>query len=93
MLTKQDIIDKALELGFDDIGFTNAEVFNEHKPFLQKTPNNYTWAAASGLQLEEGCNPVTILPQAKSIVVLLQNYYKYDFPKKHGTVFWQMLYG
>ncbi|HOE20474.1 MAG TPA: epoxyqueuosine reductase, partial [Spirochaetota bacterium] len=75
MLTKQDIIDKALELGFDDIGFTNAEVFNEHKPFLQKIPNNYTWAAASGLQLEEGCNPVTILPQAKSIVVLLQNYY------------------
>ncbi len=87
MLTKQDIIDKALELGFDDIGFTNAEVFNEHKPFLQKTPNNYTWAAASGLQLEEGCNPVTILPQAKSIVVLLQNYYKYDFPKSMEPFF------
>ena len=81
MVSRQDIIDKAFELKFDDIGFTNAEPFTEHKEYLNSIPDNFTWAAVFGLPLDEGCNPKHILPQAKTIIVLLENYYKYSFPK------------
>lgn len=81
MLTKQEIIDKAFELQFDDIGFASAEPFDEHKNFLTAIPDNFTWASIFGLPLEEGCNPATILPQAKTIIVLLENYYKFSFPQ------------
>ncbi len=81
MVSKQDIIDKARELQFDDIGFAGVEPFDEHKRFLTAIPDNFTWAGIFGLPLEESCNPSTILPQAKTIIVLLENYYKYSFPK------------
>lgn len=81
MISKNDIIKKAYELKFDDIGFARAEPFEEHKSFLKKIPENFTWASVFGLPLEQGCDPATILPEAKTIIVILENYFKYAFPK------------
>ncbi|MCX8125247.1 MAG: HEAT repeat domain-containing protein [Spirochaetes bacterium] len=81
MLTKQEIIDTAQMLRFDDIGFTTAEPFEEHRNFLEKIPENFAWASVFGLNLHEGCSPANILPQGCSIIVLLDNYYRYAFPK------------
>ncbi|HXK66584.1 MAG TPA: 4Fe-4S double cluster binding domain-containing protein [Spirochaetota bacterium] len=87
MLSKQEIIDKARELQFDDIGFATAEPFEEHKQFLTTVPDNFTWARVFGLPLEEGCNPQSILPQAKTIIVLIENYFKFSFPKSMEPYF------
>ncbi|NMB66087.1 MAG: epoxyqueuosine reductase [Spirochaetes bacterium] len=87
MLSKQEIIDKARELQFDDIGFATAEPFEEHKQFLTTVPDNFTWASIFGLPLEEGCNPQSILPQAKTIIVLIENYFKFSFPKSMESYF------
>ncbi|MEW6527530.1 MAG: 4Fe-4S double cluster binding domain-containing protein [Spirochaetota bacterium] len=87
MLSKQEIIDKATQLQFDDIGFATAEPFDEHKRFLTKIPDNFTWASVFGLPLEEGCNPQSILPQAKTIIVLIENYFKFSFPKSMEPYF------
>lgn len=87
MLSKQEIIDKARELQFDDIGFATAEPFEEHKQYLTTVPDNFTWASVFGLPLEEGCNPQSILPQAKTIIVLIENYFKFSFPKSMEPYF------
>ena len=36
MLTKEEIIKKAHELGFEDIGFTTAEPFDSQKEILKE---------------------------------------------------------
>jgi epoxyqueuosine reductase len=53
-LTREDIIAKACELGFEDVGFTTAEPFDTHLDFLKDRQDEYGWAEAAGLKLMEG---------------------------------------
>ncbi|PKL41406.1 MAG: epoxyqueuosine reductase [Spirochaetae bacterium HGW-Spirochaetae-1] len=80
MIKKADIITKAKELGFDDIGFTTAEPFTEHRRILSGRMEEYGWAESAGLQLMKGSDPTEILPGAGSIIVLLDVYFKESFP-------------
>jgi epoxyqueuosine reductase len=80
MLTKQKIIEQALRLGFADIGFTNAEPFNSQKEYLMAHQEEYGWAEEAGLGLIAGTNPKNILPEAESIIVLLESYFEKSFP-------------
>ena len=36
MMSKNDIIEKAYECGFGDVGFTTADSFDSHRELLQK---------------------------------------------------------
>lgn len=81
MISEQDIINKAMELGFADTGFTTAEPFNEHKKLLDSMQEEYAWADAVGLDLKNGTDPSVILPGAKSIIVLLELYFKKSYPR------------
>ena len=81
MISQQDVIDKARELGFADTGFTSAEPFFEHKKLLDSMGDEYGWADAVGLDLKNGTDPSTILPGAKSIIVLLELYFKQAYPR------------
>jgi len=80
MLTKQAIIEEALRLGFDDVGFTSAEPFDSHRLYLQEHAEEYAWAEDAGLRLVEGTDPRAIFPQAQTIIVLLENYCRQSFP-------------
>lgn len=80
MLTKQDIIEKAKQLHFADIGFTSADPFTSQKDRLMDSQEEYGWAEALGLGLIAGTDPKTILPGAKSIIVVLQSYFEESFP-------------
>jgi epoxyqueuosine reductase len=81
MITEKDIIAKAEELGFADTGFTTAEPFNEHRKLLDSMNEEYGWADAVGLDLKNGTDPTTILPGAKSIIVLLELYFRKSYPR------------
>jgi epoxyqueuosine reductase len=81
MISEQDIINKAMELGFADTGFTSAEPFNEHKKLLDSMQEEYAWADAVGLDLKNGTDPSVILPGAKSIIVLLELYFRKSYPR------------
>lgn len=81
MISRQDVIDKAIELGFADIGFTTAEPFDDHKKLLCSMEDEYGWADTVGLDLKNGTDPSFILPGAESIIVLLELYFKKAFPK------------
>jgi len=80
MLTKQDIIAEAKRLKFADIGFTDAQPFVSQKEYLLAHPEEYGWAEALGLGLLAGTDPKNILPDAKSIIVLLESYFEESFP-------------
>jgi epoxyqueuosine reductase len=80
MVTKADIIEAAQRFGFADVGFTTAEPFEEHHQTLLQHREEYQWIEKHGLDLIDGTDPIKILPTAKSIVVLLEVYFKLAYP-------------
>lgn len=80
MITKEDIIQRAKELDFEDVGFTTAEPFFDHEKLLLARSEEYGWADAVGLDLKGGVNPAAILPDAKTIIVLIESYFRKSFP-------------
>lgn len=81
MITKSDIVEEGHRHGFEDVGFTTAEPFPEHKAILLERWDDYEWVQASGLDLIHGTDPATLLPGAKTIIVLLDVYFKQAFPR------------
>lgn len=86
MLTKKEIVDKARELGFVDIGFTTAEPFESQIEVLNSRSEEYAWAFKA-LNLMEGIDPKKIYPGAKSIIVLIESYFQKSFPKSMESHF------
>jgi epoxyqueuosine reductase QueG len=80
MLNKSEIIEKAYECGFGDIGFTTADPFETQKELLQERHEDYEWAFRTGPDLVAGTDPKQILPQAKTIIVLMEIYFGQAFP-------------
>lgn len=80
MITGKDVADKAIELGFDDIGFTTTEVFTSQLDYIDSGDKRYDWTKLVGLKLKESIDPGTILEGAKSIIVLLHCYYRDYIP-------------
>jgi epoxyqueuosine reductase len=80
MLTKEDIITEAQRLGFADTGFADAEPFASQKEYLLAHQEEYGWTEAAGFSLLAGTDPKNILPNAKSIIVLLESYFEEAFP-------------
>jgi epoxyqueuosine reductase len=80
MLSKQGIIDKAMEIGFCDIGFAGVEPFISQQQILQERADLYDWTLQNGFDLQSDLDPVKIMPDAKSMIVLIDNYYQFAFP-------------
>jgi epoxyqueuosine reductase len=80
MITRDSIINEALRLGFVDAGFTDASPFESHRECLSGRQDEYGWTERVGLALMAGVDPRTSLPSAKSILVLLDGYFREAFP-------------
>ena len=87
MLSKSEIIERAHSLGFEDIGFTTAEPFETQKEILLSRQKMYSWATEKGLDLMGGTDPKSVFPQAKSIIVLIETYFRNAFPKSMEGIF------
>ena len=81
MLTQQQIIERAHALMFEDIGFTGAEPFVSQQRILAERHEAYAWVGDVGLDLMSGTDPQNILPGAKSIIVLMEVYFRESFPR------------
>lgn len=81
MISKQDVIRHAYAHGFQDIGFTTAEPFESHRQFLAAHQQEYGWVEAMGLGLLQGTDPKSALPQAQTIIVLMEAYFHQAYPK------------
>src|SRR4030043_1664360 len=80
MVGKREVIEKARECGFEDAGFTTAAPFASQRAYLEQRQEEYGWAIRSGLDLIAGTDPQTILPGAKSIIVVTEPYFREAFP-------------
>jgi len=80
MITKEDIIQAAYRNGFDDVGFTTAEPFDTQRDFLSSHQEEYGWLEAVGLNLMSGTDPRTVLRGAKTVIVLLEVYFRQAYP-------------
>jgi epoxyqueuosine reductase len=81
MVDVESVRAKAWELGFADIGFTTAEPFIHQQKVLKERREEYAWVRSLGLNLEGGTNPASILPSARSIIVLVELYFSQAFPQ------------
>ena len=80
MLSREEVIAKAVACGFEDTGFTTAEPFDSQRALLEERSEEYGWAMPLGLDLIAGTDPRNILPGAKSIIVLVEAYFREAFP-------------
>jgi epoxyqueuosine reductase len=87
MMTRQELITVAEANGFEDIGFTTAEPFQSHRAYLETRQKEYGWAEAVGLALMDGTDPKTILPEAKTIIVLMEVYFRQSYPRYMESYF------
>ena len=87
MLTKEQIIEKAHALMFEDVGFTTAEPFESQRAILAERREEYAWAMASGLDLVAGTDPKNIMAEAKTIIVLMEVYFRKAFPRSMEPFF------
>ena len=81
MPTKEAIFEKAKSLEFADVGFTGADPFDEHRQLLENMQAEYGWAETQGLNLLDGADPKAILPGAKTIIVLMEVYFRKAYPR------------
>ncbi len=82
MITRNDIIEKSRQCGFEDIGFTSAEPFTDQRELLESMEKQYGWLGKLGVNLTEGTDPVTVLPGARTVIVLMEVYFRQSYPRK-----------
>lgn len=87
MAIKQRLADKALQLGFADVGFTTAEPFNGYIEEISSRPGeHYGRWLTDRFSLARGALVTENHPWAKSIVVLLKNYHRRRVPDRLAGV-------
>ena len=79
MMTKEQIIERAMELNFEDVGFTTAEPFGHQKDFLLENEAEFEFAI-KGIDLVGGTDPKHVYPQAKTIIVIMEKYFRKSYP-------------
>ncbi len=82
MVSEKSVIQKAYELGFADVGFTGADPFEFQRDVLREREDGYAPLIRIGLDLVGGTDPGNALADAKSIIVLMENYFKESFPAR-----------
>ncbi len=80
MITKEQIVEAAKRSGFEDAGFTSVEPFESQYHYLSAHQEEYGWAEAVGLELLKGCDPQNIMPDGKTVIVLMEVYFREAFP-------------
>ena len=79
-LSREQVIEQAHKLGMVDIGFTTAERFTSQDEILNSRKASYEWTHEVGWPLSEGTDPKKLLENAKSIIVIVEPYFREAFP-------------
>jgi epoxyqueuosine reductase len=81
MSLKETIRQKALELGFEDAGFTGVEPLDLYiREIDSRPPGMYGWVQTEQFNTRRGAGVGERHPWAKSLVVLIRNYHRRAFP-------------
>jgi len=81
MSVKETLREKALELGFAAAGFTSVEPMSVYFEEIASRPEMYSWVNSDYFSTLRGASPGTKHPWARSLIVLVRNYYQRLFPQ------------
>lgn len=81
-VTKAQIREHALSLGFEDVGFTDVSPFGLYIEEIQQRPAMYDWLQTDLFSTLRGSVPSNKHPWAKSMMVLIRNYHRRAFPEE-----------
>jgi epoxyqueuosine reductase len=79
---KQDLREKALELGFEGVGFTTAQPLDLYIKEIESRPAMYKWVMSPRFNVMRGAQVTRRHPWAKTILVLIRNYHRRRFPRE-----------
>lgn len=80
MSLKEELRVKALGLGFAAAGFTSVEPLDLYVREIESRPEMYAWVNTGLFSTLRGAHPGAKHPWARSILVLIRNYYRRSFP-------------
>jgi len=81
MSLKETFREKALELGFEDAGFTGVEPLDLYiREVESRPPEMYGWVQTERFNTLRGARPREKHAWARSLVVLIRNYHRRAFP-------------
>jgi epoxyqueuosine reductase len=80
MSLTQDIKEFGLDLGYNRVGITTADPFPEYAGRLQERGESYAWFLPDETRLANRLDPRHVWPEAKSIIVLVLDYFRTSFP-------------
>ncbi|MBU2551637.1 MAG: HEAT repeat domain-containing protein [Proteobacteria bacterium] len=81
MNLKEQIRGKALELGFEDAGFTGVEPLDLYiREIESRPPEMYGWVRTESFNVRRGAAFAEKHPWARSLLVLIRNYHRRAFP-------------
>ena len=80
---KKRLREKALEIGFADVGFAVAKPMDIYiREIDSRPPEMYGFTITASFDVRRGADITRKHPWAKSLVVLVRNYHKYLFPRQ-----------
>ncbi len=80
---KEQLREKALELGFEDIGFTGVESFDLYIQEIDSRPEKmYSFVQREKFNVRRGAFFAEKHPWARSLLVLIRNYHGRAFPRE-----------
>jgi len=82
MSLSEDIKDFGLDLGYSKVGITTADGFPDYIAELNSRHDMYAWYIESAFQPLTGADPKSVMPSAKSIIVVVYDAFKESFPEK-----------
>ncbi len=80
MELKERLRNMALELGFEDMGFTSAEPLDLYIDEIESRRDMYEWVMTDRFNVRRGASVREKHPWAKSMLVLIRNYHRRRFP-------------
>ncbi len=82
MSLSEDIKDLGLDLGYSKVGITTADGFPDYIAELNSRRDMYAWYIEGAFQPLTGADPKSVMPSAKSIIVVVYDIFKESFPEK-----------
>ena len=80
---KEQLREKALELGFEDVGFTGVDPLDLYIKEIESRPREmYDWVQTEQFNTRRGAAFREKHPWARSLVVLIRNYHRRAFPRE-----------
>lgn len=80
LLSYDAIIEKGIELGWDDVGITSAEIPQEDRAAYEDWIKRGYQGELGYMEKSMRCWPKKLLPEAKSIIIFISNYKKETRP-------------